>query len=95
MANTIAQLHKDERFEGYLLVRAAEQRTASNGKCYLDMTLGDRTGTINAKMWDGTVAPPPQGSVVAVRGTGNEFMGRMQLRVERVKVAQPQEVPDM
>lgn len=95
MANTIAQLRKDERFEGYLLVRAAEQRTASNGKLYLDMTLGDRTGTINAKMWDGTVAPPPQGSVVAVRGIGNEFMGRMQLRVERVKVAQPQEVPDM
>ena len=95
MANTIAQLRKDERFEGYLLVRAAEQRTASNGKLYLDMTLGDRTGTINAKMWDGTVAPPPQGSVVAVRGIGNEFMGRMQLRVERIKVAHPQEVPDM
>ena len=73
MANTIAQIRKDEKFEGYLLVRSAEQRTASSGKLYLDMTLGDRTGTINAKMWDGTVAPPPQGSIVQVRGTGNEM----------------------
>ena len=95
MANTIAQIRKDEKFEGYLLVRSAEQRTASSGKLYLDMTLGDRTGTINAKMWDGTVAPPPQGSIVQVRGTGNEFMGRMQLRVERVKVTGPEETVDM
>ncbi len=95
MANTIAQIRKDEKFEGYLLVRAAEQRAASSGKLYLDMTLGDRTGTINAKMWDGSVAPPPQGSIVQVRGTGNEFMGRMQLRVERVKVAGPDEAVDM
>ena len=93
--DSIATVRKDEKFEGWLLVRAAEQRSASNGKLYLDMTLGDRTGVINAKMWDGTVTPPAAGSIVQVRGTGNEFLGRMQLRVERLHLAAPEEVPDM
>lgn len=92
---TIAELCKDARFEGWLLVRAAEQRTAASGKAYLDMTLSDRTGSINAKMWDGTVAPPPQGAVVRVRGTGNEFNGRMQLRVERIVHKKAEDQVDM
>ena len=49
---------KDLKFEGFLLVRSAEQRASANGSKYLDMTLCDRTGDINAKMWDGNGAPP-------------------------------------
>ena len=64
----VSQFVKDSRFDGFLLVRAAEQRAASNGSKYLDMTLGDRTGEINAKMWDGLVEPPEVGSVLRLRG---------------------------
>lgn len=91
----IAAIRKDERFENWVLVRASEQRVAASGKAYLDMTLSDRTGTIAAKMWDGTVAPPGVGTVVKVRGTGNEFMGRMQLRVERIQAAGEGDQVDM
>ncbi len=93
--DTIATIRKDEKFEGFLLVRTAEQRASSNGKSYLDMTLGDRTGNINAKMWDGTTAVPPQGSIVQVRGTGNEFNGRMQLRIEKIRVTGPEDSVNM
>jgi 3'-5' exoribonuclease len=90
---TLAEVRRDERFEGYLLVRAAERRAAASGKYYLDMTLSDKTGSINAKMWDGTVPPPAPGSVALIRATGNEFNGRMQLRVERIRpVAEGEEV---
>ena len=92
---TLAEIRRDDRFEGYLLVRAAEQRAASSGKLYLDMTLSDKTGSINAKMWDGTVAPPAPGTVVLVRATGTEFNGRMQLRVERVRPVAAGEPVDM
>lgn len=92
---TIAQIGKDERFEGYLMVRSSEQRTAASGKMYLDLTLADKTGSINAKMWDGTVVPPSQSSVVHVRATGNEFNGRMQLRIERIRAITPGEEIDM
>ena len=75
----LSDIKRDDRFEGYLIVRSAEQRASANGKNYLDMTLADKSGSINAKMWDGTVQPPLAGSIVKVRATGNEFNGRMQL----------------
>ena len=84
----LADIKRDDRFEGYLIVRSAEQRASANGKNYLDMTLADKSGSINAKMWDGTVQPPLAGSIVKVRATGNEFNGRMQLRVEKIRAAE-------
>ena len=50
----LSDIKRDDRFEGYLIVRSAEQRASANGKNYLDMTLADKSGSINAKMWDGT-----------------------------------------
>jgi len=92
--DTVANIRKDEKFEGWLLVRTAEQRISSTGKPYLDMVLSDQTGNINAKMWDGTM-PPAQGAIIQVRGTGNEFMGRMQLRIEKLRVAGPEDMVDI
>ena len=82
---TVASLARDLKFEGFLLVRSAEQRTSSNGGKYLDLTLCDTTGDINCKMWDGTVQPPKQGSVIKVRGTVQEYNGRLQMRIERMR----------
>ena len=83
----VSAFEKDARFEGHLLVRTSEQRASANGSKYLDMTLADRTGDINAKMWDGTVAPPPVGGVVKVRAQVTEYNGRLQLRVNKIRDA--------
>lgn len=83
----VSELVKDDRFDGFLLVRSAEQRASANGSRYLDMTLCDRTGDINAKQWDGNVEPPPAGSVLRIRGLAHEYNGRLQLRVERMRIA--------
>lgn len=91
----LSDIKRDDRFEGYLIVRSAEQRASANGKNYLDMTLADKSGSINAKMWDGTVQPPLAGSIVKVRATGNEFNGRMQLRVEKIRAAESRDQVDM
>ena len=91
----LSDIKRDDRFEGYLIVRSAEQRASANGKNYLDMTLADKSGSINAKMWDGTVQPPLAGSIVKVRATGNEFNGRMQLRVEKIRAAENRDQVDM
>ena len=45
----ISAFEKGLAFEGFLLVRSARQRTSNNGNNYLDMTLGDNTGDINAR----------------------------------------------
>ncbi len=92
----LSELQKDMRFEGFLLVRSAEQRTSNaNGTRYLDMTLCDRSGEVNAKVWDGSVQPPPSGSVVKVRALMQEYNGRPQLRVERIRARTPQDEVDM
>ena len=44
----LSDIKRDDRFEGYLIVRSAEQRASANGKNYLDMTLADKSGSINA-----------------------------------------------
>jgi len=87
----VAGLQKDMRFDGFLLVRSAEKRSASNGSQYLDLTLGDRSGDINAKVWDGNVPMPPAGAVIRVRGLLHEYNGRLQIRVERIRVATEQD----
>jgi len=91
---TVASLSRDTKFEGFLLVRSAEQRTSSNGGKYLDLTLCDTSGDINCKMWDGTVPPPKQGSVIKVRGTVQEYNGRLQMRIERMRTPAPEDDVD-
>ena len=92
---SIAALRKDDRFIGFLLVRMAEQRQSSKGDKYLDMTLGDATGDLNAKVWDGKAVPPQVGTVIKVQATTQEYNGRMQLRVERLRAVTPQDEVDM
>ena len=92
---TIASLTKETRFEGFVLVRMSEQRTGSNGTKYLDLTLTDRTGEINGKLWDGAVPPPAQGSVIKVRGLVVEYNGRLQLRIEKLRAQEPADDVDM
>lgn len=91
----VASFAKDVKFEGFLLVRSAEQRASANGSKYLDMTLCDRTGDINAKMWDGMVQPPKSGGVIKVRALVTEYNGRLQLRVNKLREAEEADQVDM
>ena len=92
---TIASLVKDDKFTGFVLVRMAEQRQSAKGDKYLDMTLGDNTGDLNAKMWDGRIEPPQVGSVIKVKTTVQEYNGRLQLRVEQMRKPTEQDDVDM
>ena len=37
--------------EGFCIIKTIDKKTSSKGDCYLDMTLGDSEGEINAKLW--------------------------------------------
>ena len=94
---TVCQLQKDVRFEGFLLIRSAEKRKDSKGNDYVDMNLTDRTGEINCKLWnwESGAEVPAGGSVIKVRGTVQEYNGRLQLRVERWRLAEDGDPVDM
>lgn len=86
---------KGQMFEGFLLVKNSEQRTSSNGGKYLDMTLSDQSGDVNAKMWDGTVAAPKPLTVVKMRGMMQEYNGRAQMRVDKLRPVEDGDAVDM
>lgn len=91
---SIAALQKDNKFEGFLLVRSAEQRVGSNGSSYLDLTLGDKTGDMNAKVWNTTAPAPRVGTVLKVRATITEYNSRLQMRVEKYRASQKDDEVD-
>ena len=54
----LAEMITGQMFDGFLLTRAASQRTSANGNKFLDMTLCDLSGEVNAKLWDGYTPAP-------------------------------------
>jgi 3'-5' exoribonuclease len=81
----VIEMVKNTRGEGFLIVRTAEQRSSSNGSKYLDMTLCDKTGEINAKVWDTQAEPPEIGSVLLVKAQILEYNGKLQMRVDKMR----------
>ena len=91
----LAEMIKGQLIDGFLLTRAAVQRTSSNGGKFLDMTLCDISGEVNAKMWDGTVEAPKVGTVLRIRAAMTEYNGRPQLRVDKMRPATEDDGYDM
>ena len=91
----VSTLQKDEKFEGFLLVRSSDKRTGSTGNPYLDMTLTDNSGEINAKVWNTNQEAPPVGTVIKVRGLVTEFNGRLQFRVEKFRDSMQEDSVDL
>jgi len=89
------QLQKDQPFEGFLLVRTSASRTNKNGDPYLDINLADNTSEINAKMWNTNEAAPEPGSVLKVRAQVTEYNGRLQLKIERLRMSEPADGVDL
>ena len=93
----LAQLIRDSRFEGFLMVRGAEKKTDKNGRDYVDLNLGDRTGEMNAKIWnwDGGREVPEGGRPLWVRGLVQEYNGRLQMRLEQWRPVTPEDRLDI
>ncbi len=72
--------------------------TADNQRRYLRLRLGDRTGWLPALAWDNAVQlyeAFDNGDIVKVMGTVEEFRGRLQIRVHKLRVATAQDRVDL
>ena len=76
--------------DGFCLIKSVEKKTSSKGGPYLDITLSDATGEINAKLWDynemlhGTYET---GDLVKVRGVISKYNGADQMKIEKIRKA--------
>lgn len=76
--------------EGFCLIKSVDKKTSSKGDVYLDFTLSDNEGEINAKLWsynENLHGVYDANILVKVRGTISVYNGVDQLRIERIRPA--------
>ncbi len=85
----VSELKPGMTFDGVALTRSVERRKDKNGRDYLDMVVGDRSGEINCKLWNLTTTQyvPDAGQAVEIRGAVDEFNGRIQMKIQRLSPA--------
>ena len=77
------------------LVASKQAKPRKSGELYLAVTLVDRTGHIEAKMWDNVpeyIDVFEQDDFVKVRGLINKFNGRFQLTLHKVRSLEETEI---
>jgi len=87
----LAQFDEGRTFDGFFLVLQKQQRTTKNGKPYLNLILGDKTGQLEARVWelgDPRIAKDfDRGDIVKARGSASRFDDRLQMKVDQLRVA--------
>ena len=87
--------HENKNITASFVVASKQIKPKKTGEPYLALTLADRTGSIEAKMWDGvpeTMDTFDQDHVIKVRGLINKYNGRFQLTIHKIRRMEEAEV---
>jgi 3'-5' exoribonuclease len=91
----VADLVPDQTITSFFLVVEKEIRSTREGKSYLRLELGDRTGTVESRMWDRfeqSAAGIVRDDFVKVQARVETYRNKLQLLLDRVRRAEPAEV---
>jgi 3'-5' exoribonuclease len=91
----VSQLGHNEQVQQVFLASEKQLRPNRNGNLYLQVDLGDRSGTINARMWNASEDDYrgfENGDFVQVDGSTQLFQGNVQMIVSRIRRARPDEI---
>ena len=91
----VAELSADQVVTSFFLVCEKEIRATREGKPFLRLELGDRTGTIEARMWDNfnqAAATFERDDFVKVQGRVEIYRNQPQLMLDKLRRAEPSEV---
>lgn len=90
----IRQLQAGDGVLDFFLLKTVVVKTSSNNKKYLDLTLVDQTGELNGKLWDCSEEDENNfraHKMVKVKGTLLEWQQRLQLKIEKIRLVQPED----
>jgi len=91
----VSDLQSDQNITSYFLVCEKEIRSTRDGKPYLRLELGDRTGTIEARMWDGferDAASFQRDDFVKVQARVESYRSKLQIAIDKIRRAEEDEV---
>lgn len=80
--------------DGFCLIKSIDKKTSSKGDTYLDMTLSDSDGEINAKLWrynKATHGDYGVNDLVKIRGLITQYNGADQLKIEKIRPVTPED----
>ena len=91
----VAAFDEAKLFDSFFIVLAKQQRTTKTNKPYLSLTLGDKTGQLEGRIWepgDPRIAKVfDKGDIVKARGSASRFDDRLQMKIDQLRLAQPGE----
>ena len=92
----LAGFDEGKLFDGFFLVLAKQLATTKTNKPYINLTLGDKTGPIEARIWDPSdpriAREFERGDIVKARGSASRYNDRMQMKIDQLRVALATEV---
>ncbi|MFQ5695249.1 MAG: 3'-5' exoribonuclease YhaM family protein [Terriglobia bacterium] len=96
-AVTVAGLAQQESqvITSYFLVQSKEVRSTQEGKPYLALRLSDRTGVVEARLWDRIEEVEGQferDDIIKVEAAVETYRGRTQLKLRRLRPASENEI---
>lgn len=90
----ITKLQPGEQVDQFLLIKEAKKGVTTVGKPFMSLLLQDRSGDIEAKLWDTNEEHEQMYRaqvIVRVGGEIHDYRGKNQLRVKQIRVARPEE----
>jgi len=90
----ITELKAGEKVEAFFLIKSFDVKKTTAGKQYIDINLVDKSGEINAKIWDYSKETENiviENSIVKVRGEVLEWNGSKQVKINKVRGKLPAE----
>jgi 3'-5' exoribonuclease len=91
----VTDLGTEQNISSYFLVHEKEIRNTREGKAYLRLELGDRSGTIEARMWDqfdAAVKDINRDDFVKVQARVEIYRNKPQLSLQQLRLAKPEEI---
>lgn len=91
------ELRPGDSFTGFYILKNVFNKVTNSGKPYLSCALADCSRMVESKVWDysGPVGPADEGKVVKIQGQMQEFKGAPQVKVDRIRLATPQDSYDL
>jgi 3'-5' exoribonuclease len=91
----VTDLGSEQSITTFFLVHEKEIRNTREGKAYLRLELGDRSGTIEARMWDqfdAVVKDINRDDFVKVQARVEIYRNKPQLSLQNLRLAKPDEI---
>jgi 3'-5' exoribonuclease len=91
----VTDLGSEQNITSFFLVHEKEIRNTREGKAYLRLELGDRSGTIEARMWDqfdAAVKDINRDDFVKVQARVEIYRNKPQLSLQNLRLAKPEEI---